>query len=62
MTVKEFADLLERLKYTDDLIIIQDKEEVWEGCINEYQIYKYLLDKKVNEMWLGTDGLCIRVN
>ncbi len=62
MTVKEFANLLEGLKYADDLIIIQGNEVVWENCPKDYQIYKYLFDKKVSEMWLGTDGLCIRIN
>lgn len=55
--VKELVSLFNSLKYPDKLFIYDDKELVWQGYIYEKQVYKYLENEEVIEIYLGHDGL-----
>ena len=58
--VKEFENLLSVLKYPDKLFIF-DAKLAWQGYIKEKQIYRYLEDEEVTELYLGDEGLIIKI-
>lgn len=59
--VKSFVNILNRLNYPDEIFIYDNGESVWQGYINEKQIYKCLEDEEIIEVYLGENGLVVRV-
>ena len=65
MKVKEFVEVLIKVKCSDKLIIYDAKTEgaeVYYDYVNEKQVYKCLEDRVVDGMWIGINEVCISIN
>lgn len=60
--LKDFIDLISALEYPDNLFIYDGRELLWQGYVNEKQVYKYLEGKKVIGLYLGVDELIAKVD
>lgn len=61
MKVKEFYNSMKDI--LDDKVLIYDGVSfIYQGYIKENRIYEYLMDKEINRIYIGTDGLVLKIN